>query len=51
MANDEGLETCLMSAMRLLAQADDEYSEDLLESLFDSDNGFALCFYNEKVAG
>ena len=40
----------LERAMTLLADADDTYSESLLDSLFDSDDGFALDFYNTEVA-
>jgi len=50
------LTACLHSAMVLLADADDKLSDEdgdegLLESLFDDGTGFALDFYNEKVAG
>ena len=40
----------LERAMTLLADADDTYSESLLDSLFDSDDGFALDFYNTALA-
>ena len=50
-ARCEMAEAALRGAMVLLGDADDAYTENLLEALFDSDSGFALDFYNRVVAG
>jgi hypothetical protein len=47
----EELEGALRAAMVLLGDADDKYSENLLDALYDSDDGFALDFYNRVVTG
>lgn len=46
----KSLEEALTSAMVLLGDADDKYGENLLDSLFDSDE-LCLDFYNRNVAG
>lgn len=43
-------EDALKRAMVLLGDADDLYSENLLDALFDSDDGFVQDFYNREVA-